>query len=161
MTERTGYSLTQIALHWVTAILILAAWWYSEGMGDALDARLESGATGITGNTLHVWLGGATFLVILIRIAVRLMQGAPEAVPGTSPLMAKAGEWGHRLLYLLMITTPLLGAITWYLSYDGTGDLHTYSANALMIVALGHAAMGLWHHYGVKDDTLRRMMRPE
>jgi cytochrome b561 len=157
MARKTKYSTLQIGLHWLIALLILAAWLLSDGMGQALRARVESGATGIQGNTIHVWLGGATFLLVLIRIVVRLIQGAPDPVPGSSELIEKAGVWGHRLLYALMVLTPALGAATWYGGIGFTAELHDISSSALMLVALGHAAMAIYHQFILKDGTLTRM----
>ena len=161
MSEKIGYSHLQIALHWIIAMLILAAWWTHEGMGRALDERIRSGATGIEGNTLHVWLGGAAFMLILIRIVVRLIQGAPGPVPGTSLTMERAAVWGHRLLYLLMLLTPAAGAAAWYGANEAPGEAHEILGNALMIVALGHALVAIWHQAVKKDGTLTRMVRPQ
>jgi cytochrome b561 len=155
----TGYSRLQIGLHWLIAILIIAAWFTHEGMGQALDARIAAGATGIAGNTPHVWLGGAVFALVLIRIVVRLLQGVPGPVAGTSPAMAQAALWGHRLLYLLMIAVPALGAAAWY-GGAPTGEVHELAGQALMIVALGHALVAIWHQVARKDGTLTRMVRP-
>jgi cytochrome b561 len=158
---RTGYSTLQIGLHWLIALMIPAAWWLSDGMGPALGERIKNGDTGFTGNTLHVWLGGAVFAIVLIRIVVRLISGAPDHVPGSPAWQDMLATWGHRLLYLLMVGVPALGALAWYGQIRISGDIHGLAANALMIVALGHAAAGLYHHYIVKDDTLRRMLRPQ
>ncbi len=160
MPEQTGYSRLQIALHWLIAVLIFAAFFTHETMEKAFEARLASGAGGIEGNPPHVWLGGAAFVLILVRIVVRRISGAPGPVAGSSPLMATAAEWGHRLLYFLMAAAPLLGAITWYGGVEAAGDVHETAGKALMIVALGHAAVALWHHYVKKDDAMRRMMKP-
>jgi len=113
MAKPSGYSRVQIALHWLVAVLIVAAWFTHDGMGRALRTRIETGASGIEGNTLHVWFGGAAFALILIRIVLRLMRGAPDHEPGMSPKMQLAATWGHRLLYLLMIAAPALGAAAW------------------------------------------------
>ena len=88
MAERTGYSGLQIGLHWLVAFLIFAAYFTSDDMGDALRERITSGATGTEGNTLHVWLGGTVLALVVIRIVVRLMRGAPGPAAGTSPRAA-------------------------------------------------------------------------
>ncbi|MCG6902928.1 MAG: cytochrome b/b6 domain-containing protein [Rhodobacter sp.] len=160
MTHPTGYSRLQIWLHWLIAILIAATWFTHEDMGRALRTRLDAGATGIEGNTLHVWLGGAAFALVAIRIVVRLVQGAPAAVPGANPLLDQAALWGHRLLYLLMIAAPALGAVAWYGGLKSAGEIHEIAANALVIVALGHAGVAIWHHAVLKDGVLTRMIRP-
>ncbi|SHF43948.1 cytochrome b561 [Loktanella atrilutea] len=98
-------------------------------------------------------------LLVLIRMIVRRTQGAPAPVNDTPPLLHRAGIWGHRLLYLLMLLVPVLGALTWYFKIGALGDPHAVVANGLMIVALGHALVALYHHYALKDGTLRRMTR--
>jgi cytochrome b561 len=37
-------------------------------------------------------------------------------------------------------------------------DWHALAANALLIVAGVHAAAALFHHYILRDETLRRML---
>ena len=160
MTTKTSYSTLQITLHWTIAILILAAWWFGDGMGRALRTRIETGQTGFAGNTLHVWLGTAVLVLVLVRIVVRRMQGAPAPLPATTAWSEKTALWGHRLLYTLMLLVPAMGGIVWYFNVGSLGDAHGLVANGLMIVALGHAAFALYHHYIVKDGTLRRMLRP-
>ena len=115
MADTTRYSKLQITLHWLIAVLILATWWLGDGMGRALRSRFEQGQTGIEGNTWHVWLGGAVLLLVVFRIIVRRVQGAPVPVADTPPLLHAAGVWGHRLLYLLMVLAPLMGAAAWHL----------------------------------------------
>lgn len=159
MARREGYSAVQIGLHWLTAVLILGAFLLSDDMGDALEARMQSGATGTEGNTLHVWLGGAVFLVVLVRIVVRLLSGAPPAPAGTPPLWEQAATWGHRLLYALMILVPLGGALTWYAGLK-LGEVHELAGNALMLVAGGHAVAAMLHEALLRDGTMARMARP-
>ena len=158
MATKSKYSLLQIGLHWLIVVLIAAAWFLGDGMNRALDARLEAGTTGTEGNTLHVWTGGAVFVLVLIRIVVRLVQGAPAPVPGLPDWQETAGKLGHLALYVLMVLVPALGATAWYGHIDAAGLLHTLAVDALVIVILGHAAMAFYHHYVLKDATLRRML---
>lgn len=157
MKTTTGYSGIQIALHWLIAVLIAIAWFTGEGAGDAMEIVEEGGVAGFVP---HVAIGLAILALVVIRVLVRLGRGAPAApgLPGSMSVVA--ADWGHRLLYLLMIAVPLGGVCTWFLGLD-VGELHELAANILMIVALGHAAMALFHQYVLKDGLLRRMMRPE
>lgn len=161
MQHRNGYSGTQIALHWIIAILILFNYIYSDGMGRALRARIEgSPATELELNPgIHVWVGVAVLVLTLIRLALRETRGVPEA--GGTGAMQQAAIWGHRLLYLLMIVVPLLGGLTWFGKVDGTGDPHGVLANLLMIVAGGHAVMAIYHQYFLRDGLMKRMMRAD
>ena len=160
MAHTAGYSRLQIALHWIIAVLIVAAWFTHEGMGRALRTRIETGATGFEGNTLHVWLGGAAFALILVRIVVRLVQGAPGPVPGNPEWMQMAAHWGHRLLYLLMVAAPALGAAAWYGGVKAAGELHETAGGLLMLVALAHAVVAIAHQVVLKDGTMDRMKKP-
>ncbi|TMV07815.1 cytochrome b [Ruegeria sediminis] len=161
MPRRNGYSALQITLHWLIAVLIAAAWFTHEGMGRALEKRIETGASGIEGNTAHVWIGGAVFALILLHLIVRLIQGAPGPVPGSSPMIAAAALWGHRLLYLLMVVTPALGATAWYGGVEPAGEVHELFGFTLILVSLGHAVMALWHQNVWKDGTMTRMTKPQ
>jgi cytochrome b561 len=82
------------------------------------------------------------------------------------------------LLYILMLLVPMIGIPT--LLYRGRGidfgvfqippmlartpeifhpltDVHGYAAYALVALALGHVAAGLYHQFILKDDLLSRM----
>lgn len=157
MKTTTGYSGIQIALHWLIAVLIAIAWFTGEGAGDAMEVVEEGGVAGFVP---HVAFGLAILALVVVRILVRLGRGAPAAPGAPGSLSTLAAEWGHRLIYVLMIAVPLGGVSTWFLGLD-VGELHELAANVLMVVALGHAAMALYHQYVLKDGLLRRMMRAE
>ena len=154
MAVRRGYSALQMTLRWVIAILIGVAWYSGDGTARALRQRVT---TGILGNTLHVRIGGAVFVLVLVRIIVRCIQGA-QASEATAPAWQEmVATWAHRLLCVLMVLVPLAGAAAWYGHIAIAADLHPILANGLMVLALGHAAFAIWHHDVVKDVTLRRM----
>lgn len=155
MKTTTGYSGLQIALHWLVAILIVIAWFTGEGAEEAMEVAEEGGVVGFVP---HVALGLAILALVVVRVLVRLGRGAPAApgVPGS--LQVLAADWGHRLIYLLMIAVPLGGISTFFLGLE-VGEIHGLAANVLMAVVLGHALLALYHQYVLKDGLLRRMMR--
>jgi cytochrome b561 len=157
MKTTTGYSGVQIALHWLVAVLIVIAWFTGEGAEEAMEVVEDGGTIGFVP---HVAMGLAILALVVIRLLVRLSRGTPAApgVPGSLPV--RAAEWGHRLLYLLMIAVPLGGIRVFFLGLD-VGDMHGLAANVLMLVVLGHVLIALYHQYVVKDGLLRRMMRAE
>lgn len=152
-----GYSRLQIILHWLIAALIIATWITHEAMGDAVKAA----ANGTLQSTPpHVPLGIAVFVLVLIRVIVRMRQGSPAPAPQPDATMEAAALWGHRALYLLMIVVPMLGMARWGGGIEVAGEVHEVAANTLMLLALGHAAVAIWHQYVRKDGTLTRMLRP-
>jgi len=157
MKTTTGYSGLQIGLHWLIAVLILVAWFTGEGAEEALEAVEEGGTAGFVP---HVAVGLSILALVLVRVLVRLGRGAPAAPGAPGSLSVLAADWGHRLIYLLMIAVPLGGISVFFLGLD-VGDVHGLAANVLMLVVLGHALMALYHQYVLKDGLLRRMMKAE
>lgn len=157
MKTTPGYSGLQIALHWLVAILILVAWLSAEGAEEAIEV-IEKGGT--AGFVPHVAFGLAILALVVLRLGTRLVRGVPAAPGVAGSLAVRAAEWGHRLIYLLMIAVPLGGISIWFLGMDN-GEIHGFFANVLLIVALGHAGMALYHQYILKDGLLRRMMKAE
>jgi len=155
MKITAGYLGIQIALHWLVAILIIVAWFTGEG-GEAAMETVEDGGT--AGFVPHVAIGLAILALVAIRVLVRLGRGAPAAVGEPGSLAVMASDWGHRLIYLLMLAVPLGGVATFFLGLE-VGDVHALAANVLMVAVLGHALMALYHQYVLKDGLLRRMMR--
>lgn len=158
MKERDSYTAVQITLHWAIAILVILAWFTSGGMGDNLRAKIEGTFT--AGAPLHVILGLSVLALMIVRLIVRWMSGAPGPVAGTTETLAKARHWGHLALFLLLILVPIGGMATWGGEIREAGGVHATFGNLLLLVAGGHAAVALWHHYAKQDGTLRRMMRP-
>ena len=156
MTQTTGYSRAQILLHWLTAIAVLVAFFTHEAMEEVARATWRAGGDPFP--TVHTVSGILVFVLVLVRVVLRLKRGAPE--PLGHGLQQVAAVWGHRLLYLLLLAVPLGGFLTWIVGLRDLGEVHGLAGQALMIVALGHAVIAIWHHAIAKDDTLRRMIRP-
>lgn len=161
MGKVQGYSGLQIAAHWITAVLVVFNYIYSDGMGRELARHL-----GMTVDRpaelnpqIHVWVGVAVLVLTIVRIGMRSSRGAPDA-PGAE-LLVLAALWGHRLIYALLLLVPVLGGLAWFGGVSSLGDVHALVANGLMIVAGGHAVMALFHQYVLKDHLLLRMMRAQ
>ena len=155
MKTTAGYLGIQIALHWLVAILIVVAWFTGESAGEAMEVVEKGGAAGFVP---HVAIGLAILALVAIRVLVRFGRGAPAAMGEPGSLAVMVSDWGHRLIYLLMLAVPLGGVATFFLGLE-VGDVHALAANVLMVAVLGHALMALYHQYVLKDGLLRRMMR--
>ena len=160
MAAPSEYSTAQIALHWLTASLLVGNWIVSDGMGRVWRARMESGATGFEGNTLHVWIGSAVLAVVLVRLVLRLVNGAPP-LPSDEPALLRYGAAvSHWLLYALMLAVPVSGALAWYVHVRAAGGLHETLVNLLIALVALHTAAALYHRYVRRDGVLQRMVRP-
>jgi cytochrome b561 len=90
-----------IALHWATALLVLAAWLTSEG-GSHVRANPP---------LLHFSHGLAVLVLVIPRLIVRLTGGAPRIEDSQGPWLNLAAKIGHSVLYVFLIGLPLTG---WY-----------------------------------------------
>lgn len=161
------YSKSLIAIHWLTAILVLGAWLLAEGGREVAEDPPY----------LHFALGLGVLALVLPRLLLRLAGQAPEPLEREGWL-ARGARIGHGLLYLLLIAVPLSG---WYIasrmgiemSFLGLhlpaltapvpgkpgliGDLHENGGNLILILAGLHMVLALWHQFIRRDGTLMRM----
>jgi cytochrome b561 len=113
-----AYNTAAITLHWLIAAAIVAqvllGWWMNEWVPDhsPIQAQIK---------TVHISLGITIFLLVLLRIAIRLIW-PPPPIPATTPAWAKAGAMAsHTVFYFLMVLLPLSG---WTIVSLGKDPIH-------------------------------------
>lgn len=159
--QSTGYTVLQLSLHWLIVLLVLFQLVFGEDMG-SYNYSLRSGqdvAPLLTGYYLHVGIGIAILALTLLRFGLRLTVGVPPSVPGPA-LQVKAGEALHYLFYLMLIVTPVTGLLAQYVDMETFGEIHEINKPVFILLIVIHAAAALYHHFVLKDATLRRMMVP-
>lgn len=169
------YGLLSIGFHWLMLLLIIAVYacielrvLYPKG-SDPRDAL----------KTWHFMLGLSMFLLVWLRLAVRLLQPIPEHRQGINPWQASAAKAMHYVLYLFMISMPLMGWLI--LSTEGKTipffwfelpslmaenhdlaesieEIHEIVGTAGYFLIGLHTLAALFHHYLLKDNTIRRML---
>jgi cytochrome b561 len=168
------YTRTAQALHWIMAALLVGlvslGLYMQELPLSPLKLQLYS---------YHKWAGVTAFLLVLVRLAWRATHRPPPLPPGTSAAVRVAAGAGHGLLYALMLAIPLSGWLmssakgfqtVWFgvlpipdlIGKDaGLGEtlraVHEYLNLTLIVVALGHVAAALQHHFIDKNGLLDRM----
>lgn len=160
MRTSRGYNLAQIALHWAILLFFMVNYLVSDEMAAALRAVLN-GATpaGLT-PVVHVWTGVAMLVLVLLRIAIRLIAGVPAESASGMPWMRVAARYSHLGMYVLMLAVPMLGASAWFLGFAWAGGLHELAVNIMLLLILLHAASALFHQLVLKDGLMNRMLRP-
>jgi cytochrome b561 len=171
-TQGLRHDRTTILLHWVSAVLVAVLW----VMGQTVD-DIPSGWPRTIYLSLHMLGGVLLGLVILLRLGWRVTRGGMAPPQETGPLLDIA-RLTHALLYGLLVLTVLLGLVNAWargavvfglfrLPPIIPGDRpfmrlvagwHALAANAVLIVAGLHTAAALFHHYVLRDATLRRML---
>ncbi len=168
------YSTPSIVMHWVMVLLFVAVYILinvAEGF--------EKGSAGRQmARDWHSMFGLLIFALVWARVALRLMGTTPSIQPAPSALMAKLAKAGHLALYGLMVVLPVVGWLV--LSARGKPipffgldlpaliapdkalgrqlkEIHELGGNLGYFLIGGHAVAALFHHYVLKDNTLRRM----
>jgi cytochrome b561 len=159
-TVRSGYSRTQIGLHWIIAGLVTFQLLFGEDMSHVMRATAR-GAVVTPSDAFwadaHYYLGVAILALVLVRLGIRFIWGAPE--PMQQGWMRKAAAFSQGAFYIVLIAAPILGLLAFYLG-EPFGDLHELCKPALIILIGLHAAAALFHQFWLKDGTLRRMLVP-
>lgn len=164
------YSKRMVVAHWLTLVLLIAAWF----MGDALDeARHAEGAT-LSAYVIHAVLGAAVLLLTALRLYFRRKDGTPAPV-GTAT-MDKVATGIHHLLYTLLVVLPVSGAVIIFTSpvgkallagdasllpkkYSGVfaHELHGVLVSVLILIVVVHMLGAIKHQFVLKDGLMSRM----
>ena len=157
MSELARYSRAQIALHWSILVLLGISFFSHEGMKAAFRAAIKGEEAGGSAALVHRLVGITILVLTLVRIALRVRQGAP-ALPDTAhPLMNLAAKAAHLALYALLIAIPVSGLTAWLGLNRDAGGAHEVLFILLFLLVGLHAAAALFHQFVLKDRLLERM----
>ena len=170
------YDRKTITLHWLVAVGVLAQW-----LGAHAIDWFPKGPLRVDARSIHIVVGVLLVIALTYRVLWRRTHGTRfrNAKPAVSDHLASLV---HLSLYALLIAVLILGAFnTWvrgddvfglfhlpkYGSFTQDGrhalsqqvvGLHRLAANALLILAGGHAAAGLYHFSVLRDRVFQRML---
>ena len=175
LSTRFRYGAVAQALHWLTAVLVIAAYFMGPG---GSEQRVYSSAVDFTRQT-HETLGVTVFALVLARLLWRWVDTAPEDPP-MKPWMRYSARLFHVVLYVLLIMTPVSAIVgAWLeghpLTLWGFGNigpmlspahdvglslasLHTTLGDIILWVAGLHAGAALFHHFFLRDSVLLSML---
>jgi cytochrome b561 len=160
MATPTGYSRTQIALHWLVAALILPQFVLHEGISGAFRQLMQGGTPAFDWTVpAHIAAGIAILGLVVWRLSLRTSRGAPPppSGPAVQVMAAHVAHWG---LYALLVLLPISGIIAWFGAVGAAGEAHEVMTTFLLILVGVHVLAALWHQFWLKDGLLARMKRP-
>jgi cytochrome b561 len=175
MTSPIRYTGTAIALHWLSALLIIAAFPLGVYMHE-----LPLSPTKLQLYSYHKWLGVTIFLLMAVRLAWRTVHAPPPFPVALPPWQRHAAHVLHGLLYLLLFAIPLSGWLmssakgfqTVYLGILPLPDLvgkdkalgelltgvHETLNYLLLALVVAHVGAALKHQFIDRDGVLARML---
>ena len=169
------YTNPAIVLHWLVAVLIIAV------AGIGLYFGVAPRGERPFWLNLHATIGLAMAIAIVARLAWRLIQAPPPSPVGGSRREERAAQAVHLLMYILMITIPLVGLIAfiWHARifdfgifqlnlgvvsergiYSPAQSIHKWFAYVFLIVIALHVLVAFWHRFVLRDQLLERIIFP-
>jgi len=172
LDSRNGYGVVSRSFHWLMALLFL--WQFLSAI---LRVVARDSAIFTFFWSAHQQLGFALLVLVLLRGVWGLLNMRRR--PHTDGLMGKAASLGHLVIYALMFAVPLLALVRSYGRgrsfsflgmpvFDAAGvqnetlnsigsTLHGPLGWVLLAVVVCHVLLALFHHFALRDDTLRHM----
>ena len=174
------YTRTAQVLHWVMALIFIAAWligfYASNVVNETLQPDLRHSSL-----SLHKNIASSLLFLIVIRIFWRYTHPVPQLPDSMSPTMQKLAHIGHLVLYLILVFLPISGVFySWSAGRDVPvmflfhlpsliaadpnakqifHTIHSYLAWFAGLVVAGHIAAALKHHLIDKDNVFISMTR--
>lgn len=172
------YPATTQALHWVTAVLVLAAFL----LGPAGSEQHIYASEMDLGRQVHETLGLTVFVLTAVRLLLRLAGPTRHVAVSTQSAtwMSFVAKAGHIGLYLMLIAVPATAVMgAWLEGHALTllaglniappvvaapdvgrsiAEVHTWLGDTLLWLAGTHALAALGHHFVLRDDTLLHML---
>jgi len=169
------YTKPAMLLHWLTAVLIIAAFFLGLTMVDI---------HGITPTKLkyyswHKWMGVTVLLLAAIRVLWRRANRPPPPLPGPA-WQHLAADAVHYALYFLIFAVPVSGYFYTYAAgvpvvYLGLWqmpaviepnpelkpllkEVHYWLTMGMAAIVSAHILAALKHHFIDRDDVLKRML---
>ena len=168
------YPLTNRIIHWLTLILVIAAFASIE-LRELFERGTESRELF---KFIHFQIGSLLFILTIIRLINKRFNPEPNMVEMTK-LKTLAAKTVHLVLIICLIAMPILGIAVLIaeakdISLIGIPlpnimaknkdmahtieEIHEILGSVFMSLIFVHAAAAIWHHKFVKDDTLHKML---
>ncbi len=174
------YTRTSQILHWLMAIIFIAAWIIGFYSGNFLSYDVDGSFKG-TVITLHKNIATVIIFLVVVRIFWRYTHPAPELPNTMSPTMKRLAHFGHLALYFMLLALPITGCLfSWSAGHPApvlylfnlptlisenpeitaiVKPLHIYISWAAGILLAGHILAALKHHFIDKDIVLVSMTK--
>ena len=165
-----SYGFISILFHWLMALILLATFLLGLNLEDNFqnyDAVLM----------LHNSLGILIFLLAIFRVCWRWINIRPKPL-ASKKILIKLATFIHILFYVIFFVMPLSGYLLTNLqgdvvSFFGTHlpeilernrdmkrvvhSIHDLLGNVVLAMLALHVVGALYHHYWLKDNTLKRI----
>jgi cytochrome b561 len=172
MSHVSRYHPVLVALHWLLAVLLIAAL----ALGALIMAKVPN-SDPMKLEALRSHMAGGLIIVglMLTRLLFRARTRHPATAPTGNPLLDRLAWVSHRMFYGVVMVMGLSGltlasqADLFQIVFGGHGTLppdlwvysvrfvHYVASRVLMVLIALHVAGALYHTFILRDGLLRRM----
>ena len=156
------YSLSQILLHWLIALLVFYQLVTSDYMQENYQTFLNTGDwphyfSYKTKIHIAIWI----FLLfgMLIRIYLRFKTKVPKLPPDISTLLTVIAKSSHFFLYFLLFLMPISGIAGWFWKLTFLITVHILSYEILLALILFHICAVMFHEGILGNKIIHRMLQ--
>ncbi|MVA82544.1 cytochrome B [Agrobacterium vitis] len=165
MSEKvSGYSRLQVGLHWAVVILVAFQFLAHNAIEAAWSAHPNGGVPSQRAAVLvymHIAGGLLILALALCRICLRITRGAPEPPTDEPRIMKIISETVHGLIYVMLLSLPISGAVAWFFNVALAAIIHEYMQALLLALIAAHIAGALFQHLIRRSDVMMRMFAPD
>lgn len=159
LDRSNSFGWISIALHWATAVLIIAMWIVGKNISWAEDNSAEFW------RTLHITVGLSAWVLLAARIVWRVFSAHPRS----SGLTKRTHSIAKAVHYLMLTTLTALILSGPVVAWLGRGNsfgsaallMHTYAGDVLLILVITHILAAVKHLMFHQDDSVIRILWPK
>ena len=170
----TGYGWVSIALHWITAIVVLTIWF----IGSSIQGDIAAGSERML--RLHTSIAICAYALLWARIVWRFVKGHPGPLPGQAGVFYSIGKYCHLIMLVaigaMLISGPLMAwargmpiyVFDWFTIpgpygmnmpfYNAMHTVHIWCSRIIIVGTILHLG-GVYKHAAFNQDgTFGKML---
>ncbi|WP_064710694.1 cytochrome b [Rhizobium bangladeshense] len=155
-----GYSLAQIGLHWLVALLVPVQY-LTGGSIERTHHAVHMGMTpsywDVVQHHLHNYAGIAIGLLMGLRLVLRVVQPPQTNQPST--WAGRAATMLHYAFYAAIIGQACTGFLASYFWFR-IAPYHVVGSKIILAMVALHFAAAAWHTLVARDETVDRIVFP-
>ena len=156
----THYNKFHILIHWLVVIIILLQMINGDKIALELLALRNDGIKndGNTSNSqIHILGGLFIFLLMTIRVFLRIKFGVPVPTNETNSLSKLLSAFVHLGIYLVLFAIPLTGLAAFLTLNVDLGIAHKVLINILYVFVIIHLIGVAYHQIFLGDNIMQRI----
>ncbi len=160
--KKMYYSLSQILLHWLVALLVFYQLTTSGDIQETYKTFLNTGewpSYPSNKTLLHIIFGFLIVFGMILRVYLRVKTKVPKLPPRIPLSLKLLAISSHFSLYFFLFLMPISGVLGWYWELKFSITIHTVSSKILLALILFHICAVFFHEGVLGNKILNRMLQ--